>query len=395
MKSTKSTKLMLANVILFVVATVAAAYLLWHHYAFINGEFGYKSFCSINATFDCDAVNSSAYSEVLGVPLSAFALSYYIFALILSSLALTNKFMRRELLLALLPLSVFSLLVTIEAIVVMFFVVKKICIVCSLMQIINIATLVLTTFAIRDLMPLTEIIGEMRRIPGRRIVVHVIGLAALFVVIQGMSAQLRKSLPFEEGTFAQEFKGQPFVQMPMFSSNAGPRLGFQGDHPPVQIVEFFDYQCPACAMAANQMRFLLKRYGDRIQLLPKNFPLDKGCNPYVHVRIHDFACAAAKAAYCAFRQGHYEEYASQLFQHGHDVTPERLRDWASQMGIDIHAFDTCMGSEETKNALLADMDLANQLRVTSTPTFFVNGRRVEGPIDEARLKIIFHELGND
>src|SRR5437016_385014 len=90
--------------ILFLIAALISGYMVWQHYALINGDAGFGSFCSINQTFDCDAVNSSQYSEFLGIPLGAWGLSYYLFALILCFIGICNAFARREVLLLLVPL---------------------------------------------------------------------------------------------------------------------------------------------------------------------------------------------------------------------------------------------------------------------------------------------------
>jgi protein-disulfide isomerase len=160
---------------------------------------------------------------------------------------------------------------------------------------------------------------------------------------------------------------------------------------PVTVVEFTDYQCPFCARAEAALREeVLPGLGDRVRLVVKHLPL---------TGIHPWAEDAAVAAECAFRQGqdafwsmHRALYARQA-----EITRETLRAdvLAAARGrrLDASRLEACLRDRATLDAVRADADEAEALGVTSTPTFFVNGRRVTGAqVTEQLAPIIREEL---
>ncbi|MEW6055788.1 MAG: thioredoxin domain-containing protein [Bdellovibrionota bacterium] len=385
----KAPKYLKINILLFLAAALVSGYLLQHHYALLNGETT-RSFCSISAEVDCDVVNTSAYSEVAGIPVSAIALGYYILAMLLSFIGARNVLKRREVLLTLFPLTCVSVIVSVVMFAIMAFVLKTYCLLCLTLKALDIATFALTFAALRDFKGGNAFSDELKKASKKRITAY-LAVGAIFILIgHALSSQLKNELPFESDQFVGDFKSQPALDVP---SGDSPKLGYTAENPPVQIVEFADFQCPACAMASNYMNRLVQKYGDRVQLVFKHFPLDSSCNPHVKARVHDHACAAAKAAICAHRQGKFKEYYQLLFANQTEINQTALRKWANKVQLKADEFEACLSSAETSMALQKDMDLGHAVGLRSTPTFFVNGRRVEGAIDEARLQAILKELG--
>jgi len=144
----------------------------------------------------------------------------------------------------------------------------------------------------------------------------------------------------------------------------------------VTIIEYSDYQCPFCLRAYETIeKEVLPAYGDRVRFVFKNLPLSQ---------IHPWAEAAALASECALRQGndHFWTIYNGLFAQQKDITPENLTDKAVAMaegtGIDAAALRKCIEGKEALDAVKADVDEAAAIGVTSTPTFIVNGKRVNG-----------------
>jgi protein-disulfide isomerase len=214
--------------------------------------------------------------------------------------------------------------------------------------------------------------------------------AAIFLGAHLAASTLEESVPFDQERFLAEYRSQPLLDA---QAGDSPRMGFQGDNPPLQLVEFADFQCPGCGMAARRMHHLLKTYGDKIQVVFKNFPLDSSCNPHIKSRLHEHACAAAKAAHCAHKQGKFEVMYEKLFQNQRELSQAILSDWAAELKLDKAAFEACLASPEAEAAVQKDIAQAHTLGLVSTPTFYVAGRKVEGMIDENRLRALLKELG--
>ena len=161
----------------------------------------------------------------------------------------------------------------------------------------------------------------------------------------------------------------------------------------VTIVEYSDFQCPFCSRVYSTLETeVLTQYGDKVRFYFKNFPLTS---------IHPWAEDAAVASECAFRQGNDKFWAmyNGLFTKQGDITKENLRekssDIAKDAGMDVGKFQECFDGKQTLDAVHADSNEATALGVNSTPTFFVNGRRLAGAQTADGFKqLIDRELGS-
>ncbi|MBI3558396.1 MAG: DsbA family protein [Deltaproteobacteria bacterium] len=386
-----TSKLLKTNAILFLLASAVSGYLVWLHYQVTNGV-GVTSFCQVNSTIDCVAVMGSSYSELAGIPLATIGLAYYLFGFILSLVGARDSFSRREVLVSLSALSVVSVLASLGTLSVTLFLLHKWCVMCMTMQVLSATTCMLTLVALRDFSSGNGLGKSFAQSDRKKIGIYFGAGIALFAVTFGLTSQLRDDrfpLPDPE-KFVDEFRAQ---KVQTIDPGDSPRQGFQGENPPLRIFEFADFQCPACGFAALQMHRLLERYGDKIQLIFKSYPLDPSCNPSIRHAMHPYACLAAKTAYCAKKQGKFQQIYDKLFQNQKDITPDNIAAWVTEVGMDVKMSDECVASPATEAALKPDMELAEKLGLESTPTFFVGGRMVKGAIDETRLKLLMRELG--
>jgi protein-disulfide isomerase len=154
---------------------------------------------------------------------------------------------------------------------------------------------------------------------------------------------------------------------------------------PVTIVKFEDYQCPFCKQVQPTVTELLSRYNGKIRLVHKDLPLDS---------IHPRASQAAEAARCAGEQGRFWSYHDILYANSPNVGQENLKSYAEEVGLDVNAFDRCLGSGKFRAVVQRDLMDGTQLGVRGTPTFFINGREISGnqPL-EAFEAIVDEELG--
>jgi protein-disulfide isomerase len=152
---------------------------------------------------------------------------------------------------------------------------------------------------------------------------------------------------------------------------------------PIELIEFSDFQCPFCQRANPTVEQVLKTYGDRIHFVYRHFPLPN----------HPNARPAAEAAACADEQGRFWQYHDQLFANASRLTDADLKQHAAAAGLDAGRFRACVDGHRSKERVDQDIKEANDVGVTGTPAFFINGRSLEGsqPFD-AFKRLIDEEL---
>jgi protein-disulfide isomerase len=132
---------------------------------------------------------------------------------------------------------------------------------------------------------------------------------------------------------------------------------------PVTVVEFTDFQCPACAAMHPVLEEVLKSYGDKVRLVVRDFPLSQ----------HEWARKAAEAANAANEQGKFFEYAALLFQRQKALDVPSLKKYASELGLDRARFDAALDRGAFAAEVKHDIEDGEMYGVGSTPTIFING----------------------
>ena len=154
---------------------------------------------------------------------------------------------------------------------------------------------------------------------------------------------------------------------------------------PVTVVEYSDFQCPFCLRVMPTLKDLRTKYGDRVRLVWKDFPL---------TQIHPQAFVAAQAGNCAREQGKFWEYHDKLFANQSALTPDSLKKYAADTGLDAAKFNQCLDSSKYEARVEDALAAGNRLGISSTPTVYVNGRMINGaqPI-EVFEAVVEEELG--
>jgi protein-disulfide isomerase len=160
---------------------------------------------------------------------------------------------------------------------------------------------------------------------------------------------------------------------------------------PVTIVEFADLECPTCAEMQKFIETqLLPKYGDKIRVVFKEFPL---------VTIHEWSLRAAIANECAYQinPADYFRYRSIIFASQGMVNAANVRqlllDFGQRVGLNQLKLATCMDSKASLPRVEADMQEGRKLGVMSTPTLFINGVPVVGLTPERIYGMIDQDLG--
>jgi len=190
--------------------------------------------------------------------------------------------------------------------------------------------------------------------------------------------------------------GQKIVRGQVFDVNLNPfkpeldklRTEFQPSFgtpgAPVVLVVFSDFQCPYCREEAKMLRDnVVATYPKQVRVYFKDLPLEQ---------IHNWAKPAALAGRCVFRQnaGAFWRYHDWVFEAQDKLTAENFRDkvleFANQHDLDSLQLRQCLDTKATLAEVEKSVAEARELRVMSTPTLFVNGRRIPARIGWPELK---------
>lgn len=143
----------------------------------------------------------------------------------------------------------------------------------------------------------------------------------------------------------------------------------------VTIIEYADFQCPACRYAAPAVKQVQAEFPDQVRLVYRHFPLKS---------IHDNAEPAARATEAAGKQGKFWEMAALLYeeqaawQASTDIQADLLA-YAAQLQLNTDQFTTDFASEAVAAQVDADVRSGQRAQIDATPTFIVNGKRVKNP----------------
>jgi protein-disulfide isomerase len=150
---------------------------------------------------------------------------------------------------------------------------------------------------------------------------------------------------------------------------------------PVTIVEFCEFQCPYCRRVQPTLRQIEARYGPRVRLVFRHYPLAR----------HKDAAKAAEAAECAGDQEKFWPMHDRLFANQGRLGVADLKAHARAIGLDGRAFDACLDSGRHAARWRKDLADAESYGTPGTPLFFVNGRLVSGAQPFAAFAAVIDE----
>ncbi len=156
---------------------------------------------------------------------------------------------------------------------------------------------------------------------------------------------------------------------------------------PIKIVEFIDFQCPACATGAKMIKEKMEIYPDQIFLEMKYYPL----------AMHQHAFTSSYYAECALRQGKFWEFQDLLI--GRQIMWSNLPevktvfdDMAKEVGLKQDKLEACLQDEKIKETVMKTREEGDLLGVKSTPSYFVNDKLIVGSNNlKSELKSLLKE----
>lgn len=175
------------------------------------------------------------------------------------------------------------------------------------------------------------------------------------------------------------FPSPPFVSE--LDDGVSPAKG--SAKPIVTIVEFSDFECPYCNQVQSTLKQIMESYGSDVRLVFKHMPLEG----------HRNSLPAARAAYCAAEQDRFWQFHDALFA-SRNLSAARLEEIAAELGLGMAKFRACVNSEQSRTAIVKDIETARLFQIESTPSFIVNGQVIKGALSFADFqRIIERELG--
>ncbi|MDR1990089.1 MAG: thioredoxin domain-containing protein [Acidobacteriaceae bacterium] len=366
-------------------ASVAAA---WVHYH-ILADPAYTSFCDVNATVNCSNLYSSQYGTFSGVPVAIFGAIWFAWAALLSIAATSARQGVSESVPGyLFAGSTIALAAVLYLGYASLFLMKQVCPLCVITY-----AAVITLFLISGAVTSVPMASLPRRAAYDLKVLFSTPIALILALVWiGGSATTLAFFPrpvtlaeaaataaaAPAAAPASAAQGRSELERFMATQPRVP-LVVASEGAKVLIVKFNDFQCPACSQSYLAYKPILAKYAasnpGAVKLVLKDYPLSMRCNPTMQTELHSAACEAAVAVRLAREHNRGDQMEEWLYTHQSEMTPVKVKEMAREVGL-VTDFDARY--EATIALVKGDISLGQSLKVSSTPTFYINGVKIEG-----------------
>jgi uncharacterized membrane protein len=386
--------LIVALALLALGASLAALYV---HYRILKDP-TYTSFCDINESVSCEAVLESPYATVRGIPVAAGGVIWSALVLLIAA-----RGMRRADPDASSAAGYIFVLATVGLSAVLylgyasFFIIGKVCPLCLTMYVAVIGVFIVSGGAAAALGSLPSHLGRDLKsimkapVSAALALIFIAGSVSLLAFFPRAAEQTVTAAgeiytpptetiePDQLAEFNRWIDAQPRVNVPVAANGAQ-----------VLIVKFNDYECPSCRQTYMEYKGILAKYQNdpKVRFVTMDFPLDSECN--AGGGIHAAACEAAAAVRMARAKGKGPEMEEYLFSNQEKMTPTWVKGAVRQVA-QVTDFDAQY--PKVLEQVKADAALGRQLDVQATPTFFINGIKINGGFRPVFFEaVIEHEL---
>lgn len=323
------------------------------------------SLCNLNSFFNCDTTTLSPASNIAGVPIS-------IFGIIIGALTMIGLFVKNE---NYEKTIYFTLLINFIGCVLLFLysliALGGLCPFCTLYYIASGLTLWMFYKNSSSYMPNPVIL----------VIFAVIFLAVGLLTKMNVNKKIENMTAVSNDLINQYYSlpnlGAPAVASEFKIASA--------ENAPIKMQIFSDFECPACKALSEMMPQILLRYGGKIDIQYFFYPLDSACNPSMQRGMHQYACKAAYYSVCMpvaeFGVVHDEIFHNQ----------SNLADFLEK-NIKKNTLETCIADPKTKEKVVSIINAATPFNIRSTPSFLLNGVKIEGVLPADQLFAIMDEI---
>jgi len=360
----------------------------WVHYRLINDP-TYVSVCDVNNTLSCSEAYTSAYGSVAGVPVALLGLLFFLFVLGLVALCSRSPGASQNLAGYVFAASTVGLAVVLYLGYASYFILGTVCLLCVGAYLAVIGLFLTSGAAAKD--PMSSLparaardLQTLLRTPAAlsAVVLFVAGAVATILLFPGGSVSAAPeeasgqtpaaAVPTADAARVREFEAwlekQP--REPLVVPNDGAA---------VVIVKFNDYQCPACGQTHREYKPVFAKWAKeapgRVKVIARDYPLERECNAAMASDVHLAACDAAVAVRLAREKGKGDAMEDWLFANQPAMTPASVRQAARDIG---GVTDMDARYAATLALVRGDTQQGAQMKITGTPTFFLNGMRLPG-----------------
>lgn len=408
----KMRNLILLGSVFALVGAGLSFYALLHHLELKS--LGATSFgCNISDALSCDDVANSKFAEdPWGHPMGVYGIGYFLglIALLVTSRVKPN--LRQDTLQAYGALVIFGALVSLVLLGISHFVIGKICPTCVGIYAVTFVQLAVFFFS-RDAVPGPWSVKSVSNGGWFAIAALAVSLVAFKAFAPPRTSPHltldNARTPEQVGLNKADEADAPVARagvLGLLDSNPSPSVkieltaysglgeDFHKGSPDakVKIVEFADFQCPACGNAARALRTLHGEFGDKLLVVFKNFPLDSSCNQAVQTKMHQHACTAARIARCAGANGKFWPMHDRIFENQSSIDDTSLTAWAKEAGMSDAQIKECRESKDVLAKIQDDARQASEAGLQGTPTLFINGQKYNGQSDVESLRAIIQAL---
>ncbi len=385
-------------IVLAVVALGASVAALYVHYQMLADP-TYTSFCDVNETVSCEAVLTSQYGSVAGVPVAAGGAMWSLLILLLAVFGMKPERSATGEAVAgyIFVLATIGLAGTLYLGYASFFILRQMCPLCMTMYVAVIGLFVVSGAAASGLAALPARVGRDIRTAVSSPLAATLAIVWLVASVSLVAFFPREApvadIAAEPAAAPTETLGADEISQFTAWMDVQPRenLGIPANGAKVVVVKFNDYQCPACRQAYLAYRSLQQsmemKYPGQVAFVNVDYPLESECN---QGGIHSAACEAAVAVRLAKAKNRGPEMEAWLFGNQDGLTRDRVKEGLNEVA-QVTDFDDKYS--EVLNAVRADAQLGQKVQITGTPTFFINGIRIGSTLRPAYLEAaIEHEL---
>lgn len=369
------------SLLLTLIGLGTTLYLSIAHYR-VYMDMGYKSFCAISRSINCDTVSQSVHAVLLGMPLAVWGCIGYlvILALMIAALHSTAR-----------PRRVWA---TIQVTIFLFcgfdlylgwissYRIKSYCLMCILTYAVNFALLYLAWLIRRRFNP--ESLFRCLRADMGFFKQHRTRTALIAAAVAGILCCGSLFYP-------------PYWQYSLISTESSlptgltpegrPWIGAQA--PQLVIEEYSDYLCFQCSKMHAYLRELVSRYPDKLRLVHYHFPMDSAYNPLVKEGFHEGSGKMALLALYAETQDRFWPMNDLLFESGRQRAPVGTRALGKALDLDYKEMSRSVQDPDLLQRLWMDINSGLKLQISATPTFVIDGKVHQGVIPADVLQPLF------
>ncbi|MBC7539076.1 MAG: thioredoxin domain-containing protein [Bacteriovorax sp.] len=358
------------SIILFILSALMIGFSVYltRHYFELKFPTGLesKSLCNVNQFFNCDKTTLSLFGNILGVPIALFG--FIVGVLIMGGLIVRNENYERTI--------YFTLAVNFIGCVILFsyslFILKGLCPFCTLYYIVSGITFLYFFRKSKTMIPALSYLAVFAAI------VLTIAVPVKMNIDTKENAQAAISTDVIKQFYTLANLGAPAIASEFKITNI--------PNAPIKMVIFSDFECPSCKALSEQIPKLMSRYEGKIDIQYFFYPLDNSCNPSMQRPLHQYACKAAYAASCMplvdFAKTHDEIFQNQ----------EKFEEGFLDKYVKSNNLESCIADPKTKERVVTLIKAADPFNVRSTPSYLINGAKIEGAIPLDQMYAIMDEI---